>query len=172
MISNISIFAKDDRMQVSDKFNQIVTKMDYLKNKRNHLVHSSKIAEDEKKFLETYIKIEKYNESNIYLKDDKVNIKRKLNQNNFDFEMVKDIFEIREELVDLEIEDLSINNIESSYIFENTFFADVLDDVNFAKKQNLRKKRNSKSLESENVYEDKKKLLNTDIKTKFDMVTL
>ncbi|QCV72347.1 hypothetical protein FF958_04670 [Staphylococcus aureus] len=42
--------------------------MDYLKNKRNHLVHSSKIAEDEKKFLETYIKIEKYNESNIYLK--------------------------------------------------------------------------------------------------------
>ncbi|MDM6045456.1 pathogenicity island protein, partial [Staphylococcus aureus] len=99
------------KMQVSDKFNQIVAKMDYLKNKRNHLVHSSKIAEDEKKFLETYIKIEKYNESNIYLKDDKVNIKRKLNQNNFDFEMVKDIFEIREELVDLEIEDLSINNI-------------------------------------------------------------
>ncbi|HDA7953696.1 TPA: pathogenicity island protein, partial [Staphylococcus aureus] len=132
----------------------------------------SKIAEDEKKFLETYIKIEKYNESNIYLKDDKVNIKRKLNQNNFDFEMVKDIFEIREELVDLEIEDLSINNIESSYIFESTFFADVLDDVNFAKKQNLQKKRNSKSLESENVYKDKKKLLNTDIKTKFDMVTL
>lgn len=35
--------------------------------------------------------------------------------------MVKDIFEIREELVDLEIEDLSINNIESSYIFESTF---------------------------------------------------
>ncbi|WP_254694333.1 hypothetical protein [Staphylococcus aureus] len=68
MISNISIFAKDDKMQVSDKFNQIVAKMDYLKNKRNHLVHSSKIAEDEKKFLETYIKIEKYNESNIYLK--------------------------------------------------------------------------------------------------------
>ncbi len=53
--------------------------------------------------------------------------------------MVKDIFEIREELVDLEIEDLSINNIESSYIFESTFFADVLDDVNFAKKQNLQK---------------------------------
>ncbi|WP_232038199.1 hypothetical protein [Staphylococcus aureus] len=62
-----------------------------------------------------------------------------MNQNNFDFEMVKDIFEIREELVDLEIEDLSINNIESSYIFESTFFADVLDDVNFAKKQNLQK---------------------------------
>lgn len=172
MISNISIFAKDDRMQVNDKFNQIVSKIDYLKSKRNHLMHSSKITEDEKKFLETYTKIEKYNESNIYFKDDKVNIKRKLNQNNFDFEMVKDIFEIREELVDIEIEDLCINNIESSYIFENTFFADVLDDVNFAKKQNSRKKRNSKSLESEYVYEDKKKLLDTNIKTKFDMVKL
>ncbi|MFD7035535.1 pathogenicity island protein, partial [Mammaliicoccus sciuri] len=106
MISNISIFAKDDRMQVNDKFNQIVSKIDYLKSKRNHLMHSSKITEDEKNFLETYTKIEKYNESNIYFKDDKVNIKRKLNQNNFDFEMVKDIFEIREELVDIEIEDL------------------------------------------------------------------
>lgn len=172
MISNISIFAKDDRMQVNDKFNQIVSKIDYLKRKRNHLMHSSEITEGEKKFLETYIKIEKYNESNIYLKDDKVNIKRKLNQNNFDFEMVKDIFEIREELVDIEIEDLSINNLESSYIFENTFFADVLDDVNFAKKQNLRKKRNSRSLESEKIYEDTKKSLDTGIKTKFDMVTL
>ncbi|AIU85396.1 hypothetical protein [Staphylococcus aureus] len=63
-----------------------------------------------------------------------------MNQNNFDFEMVKDIFEIREELVDLEIEDLSINNIESSYIFESTFFADVLDDVNFCKKTKFTKK--------------------------------
>ncbi|WRM66783.1 hypothetical protein UM618_06615 [Staphylococcus aureus] len=62
-----------------------------------------------------------------------------MNQNNFDFEMVKDIFEIREELVDLEIEDLSINNIESSYIFESTFFADVLDDVNFAKNKIYKK---------------------------------
>ncbi|UXV29416.1 pathogenicity island protein [Mammaliicoccus sciuri] len=172
MITNFSIVAKDDRMQINDKFNQIVSKIDYLKNKRNQLVHSSKLTEDEKNFLETYIKIEEYNESNIFLKDDKVNIKRKLNQNDFDFEMVKDIFEIREELVDMEIEDLSINNIESSYIFESTFFADVLDDVNFAKKQDLRKKRDSKSLESENVYENKIKLLNTDIKTTFDMVML
>lgn len=172
MITNFSIVAKDDRMQINDKFNQIVSKIDYLKNKRNQLVHSSKLTEDEKKFLETYIKIEEYNESNIFLKDDKVNIKRKLNQNNFDFEMVKDIFEIREELVDMEIEDLSINNIESSYIFESTFFVDVLDDVNFAKKQDLRKKCDSKSLESENVYENKIKLLNTDIKTTFDMVML
>lgn len=123
---------EDRNCNLDIKFNDITKKMEALKNKRNEIVHKSNISLEEYKFLESYIEFRSINATDFYLKDEKVNIKRNLIKNNFDFEMLSDIFEIRAEMIDMEIEDLNENSIESSYIFENTFYTDLLDDVKFS----------------------------------------
>lgn len=133
---------EDKNYNLNIKFNDITEKMEELKNKRNEIIHKSDISGEEYQFLESYTKFEGIKATNFYLKDEKVNIKRNLIKNNFDFEMLRDIFEIRAEMIDMEIEDLNENSIESSYIFENTFYTDLLDDVKFSildeqKKQNF-----------------------------------
>lgn len=86
---------EDKNYNLNIKFNDITEKMEELKNKRNEIIHKSDISGEEYQFLESYTKFEGIKATNFYLKDEKVNIKRNLIKNNFDFEMLRDIFEIR-----------------------------------------------------------------------------
>ena len=124
--------AHDERTQANKKFDIILEKMEKMKNIRNEIVLNSDIHVDEKDFLNSYTQRENNNSTDFFINDDSIHIYRKLKRDNLNFDMVNNIFDIRNKLIDREIENINKENIESSFIFENTFFPDILDDVQFA----------------------------------------
>ncbi|OAO08641.1 hypothetical protein A3836_11710, partial [Staphylococcus hominis] len=124
--------AHDERTQANKKFDILLKKMEELKNIRNEIVLNSNIHVDEKDFLNSYTQREDDNSTSFFINDDSIHVHRKLKRDNLNFDMVNNIFDIRNKLIDIEIENINKENIESSFIFENTFFPDILDDVQFA----------------------------------------
>ncbi|MCG2074788.1 pathogenicity island protein [Staphylococcus epidermidis] len=131
----------DMQTQVNNKFNVINEKMEKFKAKRDRIAHSAFIDKEELIFLESYVKFVEKNSTNIFLKDDILNIKRNLSENNIDLEMIYDIFDIREDMIDVEIDEIKEDELESSYIFENTFYPDILEDIKYA---SIKNKKNTK----------------------------
>ncbi|UTH03362.1 hypothetical protein KFV05_05080 [Macrococcoides canis] len=149
-----------------NEFNKIKKTFDKLKNKQFQIMETSHISEEDKNFFKSYISNNNINKE-YYIEEPKRIVENKLYKLQLDKDKIHELLKLRHELLKLELDYIEKNTIESSYIFEKSFFSDIEKDIKLSQINNdFSDKKNFEEIIS-NYVELKK---NNSIKPNFTLI--